>query len=132
MNKIILIGRLTKEVDVRFTPNQLQIAGFTLAVNRRFAKDGQQDVDFINCKAFGKTAEFCTKYFAKGQQVAVTGRLQINVSEKDGQRTYFTEVVVEEAHFAESKGSGVKPNPSEKKEDDGFYPVNEDEDSLPF
>ena len=105
MNKVILMGRLTKDVEVRYTQtNNTMVASFTLAVNRRFAKQGEQQADFINIVAWSKTAEFVSKYFKKGQQVVVVGRLQIRSWEDEqGQKRYVTEVVAEEAYFADSK-----------------------------
>ena len=105
MNKIILLGRLSKEVEVRYTQtNNTMVASFTLAVNRRFKQEGQPDADFINIVAWSKLAEFCSKYFKKGQQVTIAGRLQIRTWEDEqGQKRYVTEVVAEEAYFADSK-----------------------------
>ena len=99
------MGRLTKDVEVRYTQtNNTMVASFPLAVNRRFAKEGEQQADFINIVAWSKTAEFVSKYFKKGQQVVVVGRLQIRSWEDEqGQKRYITEVVAEEAHFADSK-----------------------------
>ena len=108
INKVILIGRLTKDVDVRYTQTtNTLVANFTLAVNRRFAKEGQQQADFINIIVFAETGEFCKKYFSKGQQVAVVGRIQTrNWDDDQGQKHYVTEVIAEEAYFADSKRDG--------------------------
>ena len=105
MNKVILLGRLTKDVEVRYTQtNNTMVASFTLAVNRRFKQDGQPEADFINIVAWSKLAEFCNKYFKKGQQVSIVGRLQTRTWEDEqGQKRYVTEVVAEEAYFADSK-----------------------------
>ena len=105
MNKICLIGRLTKDVEVRYTQSSnTMVASFSLAVNRRFAKEGEQKTDFINIVAWSKTAEFCSKYFKKGQQIGVIGRLQTrNYDKEDGTKVYVTEVVAEEVYFADSK-----------------------------
>lgn len=105
MNKVILLGRLTKDPDIKYTQtNNTLVASFGLAVNRRFAKEGQQTVDFINIVAWSKTGEFVQKYFRKGQQVAVVGRIQTRNWEDDqGQKHYVTEVVAEEVFFADSK-----------------------------
>ena len=107
MNKVILMGRLTRDVEVKYTQNtNTLICSFGLAVGRRFVKEGQQDVDFFNIVALGKTGEFCSKYFNKGQQVAIVGRLQTrNYDDKDGKKVYVTEVLAEEVHFADSKKS---------------------------
>ncbi len=106
MNKVILLGRLSKDVETRYTQStNTMVCTFPLAVNRRFAKEGEErTADFINIVAYSKTAEFVNKYFAKGQQVAICGRLQIRNYEDDKkQKHYVTEVVAEEAYFADSK-----------------------------
>ena len=105
MNKIILLGRLSKDIEVRYTQtNNTMVASFTLAVNRRFKQEGQPEADFINIVAWSKLAEFCSKYFKKGQQVTIVGRLQTRTWEDEqGQKRYVTEVVAEEAYFADSK-----------------------------
>ena len=106
MNKVILMGRLTKEPDTRYTQtNNTQVTNFTLAVNRRFAKQGEErQADFINIVAWSKTAEFVSKYFRKGQQVAVVGRIETrNWDDDQGQKHYVTEVIAEEVYFADSK-----------------------------
>ena len=108
MNKAILIGRLTKGPETRYTQtNNIQVTSFTLAVNRRFAKEGEQQADFINIVAWNKTAEFVSKYFKKGQQVAVVGRIQTrNYDDNNGVKHYVTEVIAEEVYFADSKKEG--------------------------
>ena len=114
MNKVILIGRLTRDPEVRYTQgdNAMAIARYSLAVDRRFKKDGdEQTADFINCIAFGKAGEFAEKYFRKGTKIAVVGRIQTgSYTNKDGQKVYTTDVVVEEQEFAESKNSGSSDN----------------------
>ena len=105
MNKVILLGRLTKDVETRYTQtNNSLVATFTLAVNRRFAKEGEErQTDFINIVAWGKTGEFSSKYFKKGLQVAVVGRLQNrSYEDSNGQKKYITEVIAEEVYFADS------------------------------
>ena len=124
MNKIMLMGRLTKDIEVN-TTGKTSYCKFTLAVNRKFKKEGQADVDFINCTAFGNTAEVMGKYLGKGRQIAVTGRIQTGSYEKDGQKVYTTDVMLEEFHFADSK----KANNNTSNET--YTPVEED-DSLPF
>lgn len=112
MNKVILMGRLTKDPEVRYTQtNNTLVASFSLAVNRRFAAQGQErQADFINIVAWNKTGEFCSKYFKKGQQVAVIGRIQTRTwDDEQGQKRYVTEVVAEEAYFADSKRDGEAP-----------------------
>lgn len=108
MNKVILMGRLTADPDVKRTEgdNPMVIARYTLAVDRRFKKDGEQNADFIRCIAFGKGGEFAEKYLHKGIKIAVTGRIQTgSYTNQDGQTVYTTDVVVEEQEFAESKAS---------------------------
>ena len=106
MNKVILIGRLTRDVETRYSQgaNPVAVARYTLAIDRRFKKEGEQEADFISCVAFGKAGEFAEKYFKKGTKIAITGRIQTgSYTNKDGQKVYTTDVVVEEQEFAESK-----------------------------
>ena len=106
MNKVELIGRLTKNPEIRYTQtNNVPVASFTLAVNRRFVKEGEErQADFINIVVWNKTAEFCNNYFRKGQQIAVVGRIQTRTWDDDqGQKHYITEVIAEEVYFADSK-----------------------------
>ena len=110
MNKVILMGRLTRDPEVRYSQGEssLAIARYTLAVDRRFSRNNQdgQSADFINCVAFGKAGEFAEKYLKKGTKMAVTGRIQTgSYTNKDGQKVYTTEVVVEDQEFAESKNA---------------------------
>ena len=88
MNKIELLGRLTKDLEIRYTQNNTPVASFSLAVNRRFAKEGEQQADFINIVAWNKTAEFCGKYFKKGSQIALSGRIQTRTYEDNGTKKY--------------------------------------------
>ena len=106
MNKVILMGRLTRDPEVRYTQtNNTLVASFSLAVNRRFVKQGEErQADFINIVAWAKTGEFCSKYFKKGQQVGIIGRIQTRTWDDDqGVKHYVTEVVAEETYFADSK-----------------------------
>ena len=110
MNKVILMGRLTRDPEVRYTQtNNTLVASFSIAVNRRFTRPGEErQADFINIVAWSKLGEFCSKYFKKGQQVGVIGRLQVrNWEDEQGQKRYVTEVVAEEAYFADSKRDGA-------------------------
>ena len=110
MNKVILMGRLTRDPEVRYTQtNNTLVASFSLAVNRRFARQGEErQADFINVVAWSKTGEFCSKYFKKGQQVGVIGRIQTrNWEDENNVKHYVTEVVAEEAYFADSKRDGA-------------------------
>ena len=108
MNKVVLMGRLTKDPETRYTQtNNIQVTSFTLAVNRRFTKDGEQQADFINIVTWNKIAEFVSKYFRKGQQVGVIGRIQTrNYDDDKGVKHYITEVIAEEVYFADSKKEG--------------------------
>lgn len=129
MNKVILMGRLVRDPEVRYTNgNNTLVATFQLAVNRRFAKQGEErQADFFQIVAWDKTGEFCSKYFKKGQQVGVIGRLQTrNYDDKDGKKVYVTEVVAEEVYFA-----------GDKKEDNGPFEQKAQaqevtEEDLPF
>ena len=116
MNKVILMGRLTRDPEVRYTQgdNSMAIARYTLAVDRRFSRNANNDgnnADFISCVAFGKTAEFTEKYLKKGTKMAITGRIQTgSYTNKDGAKVYTTEVVVEDQEFAESKNASAGGN----------------------
>ena len=105
MNKVILMGRLTRDVEMRQTPNGVSLARFSIAVNRRFAgKDAQQQADFINCVAWRQTGEFIARYFQKGSMIAVVGSIQSRSWDgQDGKKQYATEVVVDEAYFTGSR-----------------------------
>lgn len=138
MNKIILLGRLARDPEVRYSQGAepKAIARYSLAVNRRFKRQGEQDADFIPCVAFGKQGEFAEKYFRKGQMVSVVGRLQVrNWDDNNGNKRITTEVVVEEQYFAEKKSNAEN---GQKRENDGigegFYPIDDDvkDDDLPF
>ena len=138
MNKVILMGRLTRDPEVRYTQgdNAMTIARYSLAVDRRFKRDGEPDADFIKCVAFGKSGEFTEKYLKKGTKVTVVGRIQTgSYTNKDGQKVYTTDVVVEEAEFVESKNSGSSDNnqsaPANKNTDFMNIPDGIDEE-LPF
>ena len=116
MNKAILMGRLTRDPEVRYSQgeNATAVARFTLAVDRRFKRADSQDADFIGCVTFGKTAEFVEKYFRQGMKMAAVGRIQTgSYTNKDGQKVYTTDVVLEEVEFAESKAA---QNASEYKQ----------------
>lgn len=137
MNKVILIGRCTRDPEVRYSQgeNATAVARYTLAVDRQFKRDGEQSADFINCIAFGKRGEFAEKYLRKGTKIAVVGRIQTgSYTNKDGQKVYTTDVIVDEHEFVESKaasqnnGSGSTPVSS-----DGFMSIPDGVDTqLPF
>ena len=152
MNKVILMGRLTREPEIRYSAgeNQTAIARFTLAVDRRFKRQGdEQTADFINCVSFGRTATFAEQYLHQGTKVVAVGRIQTgSYTNKDGQRVYTTDVVVEELEFAESKAASAnytgasqggyqqaapsRPEPSQAA-GDGFMNIPDSiEEELPF
>lgn len=113
MNKVILMGRLTRDPDVKYTAgdNPMAIARYTLAVDRRFKRENEATADFISCIAFGKAAEFAEKYFRQGIRIVVSGRIQIgSYTNRDGNKVYTTDVVVEEQEFAENKSSAAGNN----------------------
>lgn len=139
MNKVILMGRPTKNPEVRYSQGEKStaIARYTLAVDRRFKRDGDQTADFINCIAFGKSAEFAEKYFHKGTKVVVTGRIQTgSYTNKDGQKVYTTDVVVEDQEFAESKATSQQNqqnNSTPATDSDGFMNIPDGiDDEMPF
>ncbi len=108
MNKVILMGRLTRDPEVRYSagPSGTAVARYTLAVDRRFRRDNEATADFIQCVAFGKSAEFAEKYFRQGTKIAITGRIQTgSYTNNQGAKVYTTDVVVEEQEFAESKNA---------------------------
>lgn len=132
------MGRLTKDPEVRYSQGEraTAVAKYSLAVPRKFKTDGQ-DCDFINCVAFGKNGEFAEKYLHKGIKIAVVGRIQTgSYTNRDGQKVYTTDVVVEEHEFAESKNAsqqGERPQPMPQTDSDGFMQIPSGiEDSLPF
>lgn len=137
MNKVIIIGRFTRDPEIKYTTgeNATATARFSLAVNRRFKnKEGNYDADFINCVAFGKTAEFIEKYFTKGMAIGITGRIQTgSYTNKEGQKVYTTDVVVEETEFVESKNKGTSnnvPNNNANSNSDFGEVISDDE--MPF
>lgn len=143
MNKVILMGRLTKDPDVRWSQGEKSVAigRFTIAVDRKFKKEGDsQTADFINCLVLGKTAEFAEKYLRKGVKIALEGRIQTGCyTNKDGVKVYTTEVMVESVEFAESKASSTANSTAESvqttaHDNDGFMniPDNVDDEGLPF
>ena len=127
MNKAILMGRLTKEPELKSTQNGISRCSFTLAVDRRFKNaNGERETDFINCTAWRSTAEFITNYFRKGQRIAVVGSIQVRSYETDaGERRYITEVIAEEAYFADGYQEQQKSSGND-------YFNAEDDDDLPF
>ncbi len=145
MNKVILIGRLTRDPDIRYSAgeNSTAVARYTLAVDRRFRRDAEQTADFISCVAFGRSAEFAEKYLHQGIKIAVTGRIQTgSYTNRDGNKVYTTDVVVEDQEFAESKnasGGTSSSMPEQRAEtpsplsDEGFMNIPDGiDEELPF
>lgn len=148
MNKVILMGRLTRDTEVRYSQgdNATAIARFTLAVDRRIKRDNEASVDYINCVSFGRSAEFAEKYFHKGTKIVIVGRIQTgSYTNKDGQKVYTTDIVIEEQDFAESKAASQQNNsgnaqnasnnqqaqqPKPQTSPDGF--MSADDEGLPF
>ena len=145
MNKVILMGRLTRDPDVRYSAgeNALAIARYTLAIDRRFRRDGEATADFIPCISFGRTAEFAEKYFRQGMRITICGRIQTgSYTNNEGNRVYTTEVVIEEQEFAESKNASqannnssnnVPPPMPQNNASDGFMNIPDGlDEELPF
>lgn len=129
MNKVVLIGRLTKDPEIRVGSGENAVAKYTLAVDRKFKRD---ETDFINCVVFGKQVDFVDKYLRKGTKLAVVGRIQTgSYKNRDGQTVYTTDVVIEEQEFAESKGQ--TSTVQQKADNDGFFSIPEGiNEELPF
>ena len=144
MNKVILMGRLTRDPEVRYGAgeNSTAVARYTIAVDRRFKRDGEQSADFIGCVAFGRNAEFAEKYLRQGTKIVLTGRIQTgSYTNRDGQKVYTTDIVVEEQEFAENKaaaaGNGGQGNysraSSAPSDANGFMNIPDGiDDELPF
>lgn len=149
MNKVILMGRLTRDPEVRYGAgeNSAAVARYTIAVDRRFKRDGEQNADFIGCVAFGRNAEFAEKYLRQGTKILLTGRIQTgSYTNRDGQKVYTTDIVVEEQEFAESKAAagdnsgGYQENGRQSSgrrnsgaDPDGFMNIPDGiDDELPF
>ena len=147
MNKVILVGRLCRDPEIRYSQQgdeQMAVARYTLAVDRRYKRDGDQGADFISCVAFGKNGEFAEKYLKQGTKICISGRIQTgSYTNKDGNKVYTTDVVVEDQEFVESKnasgndgGSSGQQAPSpapDPREASGFMSIPEGiEDDLPF
>lgn len=143
MNRVILMGRLVRDPDVRYTSGEkpTAVARYTLAVDRKFKRDGEQTADFISCVAFGKQGQFAENYLHQGMKMVVVGRIQTgSYTNKDGQRVYTTDVVVEEHEFAESKSANESPGAlydtpkrAPNVDSDGFMDIPAGiEDQLPF
>lgn len=138
MNKVVLIGRLTKDVELRYTENNMSVAKFTLAVKKSFKNvDGEYESDFFNIVVWNMSAENCSKYLHKGSKVAVDGRIQTRSYEKDGQKRYVTEIVANKVEFLDSKKQNTNETQKEEiEEKDPFEEFGEivtaDNEDLPF
>jgi single-strand DNA-binding protein len=140
MNKFMISGRLTKNVEMKYTSGNVAIANLTVAVNRKFVKQGEErKADFFNCKAFGKTAENINNWFQKGDPIMIIGRVEIEAwDDQQGQRKYFTNVMIDEFEFSgpvkrQQQGGGQQGGTQQQQNDEsqGFVPVDDD-DELPF
>ena len=129
MNQVNLVGRLTKDPEVRYTSSQMAVARFTVAVDRQKDKSGEQKTDFISTVCFGKTAELVERYLGKGRLVGVTGSIQTGSYEKDGRKVYTTDVVADRVEFLDKGDTAGKPA---KAEEDTFAGFNLTEDDIPF
>ena len=143
MNKVMLVGRLTRDPDIRYTQNNNCCARFSVAVDRRFKSSDHPEADFPSVVAWGKTAEFIEKYFSKGMRIGIEGRIQTGSYEKDGQKIYTTDVIAESVEFVESKRDGNSGSGGNRQQSgldqngtpsaDGFMNIPEGyEDELPF
>ena len=139
MNKVIQIGRLTRIPELRYSASGMAVVMFTVAVDRKLSKEkkqqaeaqGQPTADFVSCKAFGKTAELISNYFQKGDQIAIEGRIQTGSYEKDGQRIYTTDVMVDSFDFLDNKSNNAGNSQAFGQQDEvGFFPV--DDADVPF
>lgn len=132
MNRVILIGRLTKDPEIR-TSGNYTIASFSIAVDRKFKRDGEPEADFFNCTAFNKTAEFIEKYCKKGTKMVVEGRIQNDNYEKDGVKHYSVKIMVDSLEFAESKSASSTPSTKAEITGDEFVDAaSELTEELPF
>ena len=136
MNKVLLVGRFTKDPEIKYANSGLTIASFNVAVDRKYKKEGEQSADFVSCKAFGKTAEFIEKYFHKGMRIGIDGRIQTGSYQKDdGSKVYTTDVVCDGVEFVESKssdGNAPKAKQEEQQADDFVNVPDGIDEELPF
>lgn len=134
MNKLILMGRLTKDVEIRYSQDGKAVARFDFAVNRKYKQDGQPDADFFSCVAFGKIAETFEKCnIVKGTKLLIEGEVRNNNYEKDGVKHYSNQVIVNSFEFCESKGSGSGSAPAPQFDSDGFMNIPDGiDEKLPF
>lgn len=135
MNKVELTGRLARDPEIRYTNGGSSVASFTVAVDRRFKRDGEQSADFIPCTAFGKTGEFVEKYFTKGSGIELSGRIQTgSYTNRDGKKVYTTDVIVEEVGFTQGgKAGNPEGNSHAKADGDDFMQIPDSiDDEVPF
>ena len=136
MNKVQLVGRLTRDPETKYSQSTQPIAvtRFSVAVNRKFKKDGEPEADFINCVSFGKTAEFISKYFTKGKMIGIVGCIRTNswMDSATGQKRFSTDVLVEEVEFCGSKADETSGNVQQQNEDYYIEEEVEEDDNLPF
>lgn len=136
MNKVELTGRLTRDVEIRYTKgeNPMAVANFTIAVKRKFKHEGEPEADFIPCVSFGKSAEFSSKYFKKGMMVGITGKIQTSSWKDDKGQTHFkTAIIIEEQEFLESKASfESRTSDTSAEQEAGYMTENVEDDDLPF
>lgn len=133
LNKVILCGRLTADVELKSTQTGISVCSFTLAVNRKYQKDGEQTADFINCVAWRQTAEFISRYFKKGNSLCVTGEIQTrNFTDQSGAKRYVTEVLVDDARFVDGKNEGSQTASEETQIASTEFETITDDESFPF
>lgn len=134
MNKVMLIGRLTRDVEMNYSANSTAVARYTLAINRPYKREGDQEADFLRCVAFGKTAELAERYLAKGMRVAIDGRIQTgSYTNRDGQKVYTTDIIVERQEFLEKRADNSPSAPDAPYDSDSFMDIPDGiDEELPF
>lgn len=133
LNKVILCGRLTADVELKTTQSGVSVCSFTLAVNRKYSKEGEQAVDFINCVAWRQRAEFIARYFGKGSSLCITGEIQTrNYTDQNSAKRYVTEIMVEDANFVDSKNEGSQTASETPITADDFEVIKDDDEAIPF
>lgn len=134
MNKVMLIGRLTRDVEMNYSANSTAVARYTLAINRPYKREGEQEADFLRCVAFGKTAELAERYLAKGMRVAIDGRIQTgSYTNRDGQKVYTTDIIVERQEFLEKRADNSPSAPDAPYDSDSFMDIPDGiDEELPF
>lgn len=135
MNIVIMVGRLTKDPEIRYSQQGKAVCTFSIAVDRRIKREGENNTDFFNCVCFGKTAEFVSKYFSSGKRAAIEGNVQNDTfTGRDGTKRYSVKIVCDDVEFADGKDGAKKEEKEEKKEDDGFLNIPDGaiDEELPF